>query len=95
MKKLILFDSPHVVFFLMDTFNTLDYQYKDTTELIMPERVETRKRWVATSGFDLYRSILRSRQSTFLSGPSANFIAGAAAGCTTLVIIYPLDIAHT
>ncbi|PWA85733.1 carrier protein [Artemisia annua] len=44
---------------------------------------------------DLYRSILRSQQSTFLSGPSANFIAGAAAGCTTLVIIYPLDIAHT
>lgn len=44
---------------------------------------------------DLYRSILRSQQSAFLSGPSANFIAGAAAGCTTLVIIYPLDIAHT
>lgn len=44
---------------------------------------------------DLYRSILRSQQSTFLSGPSTNFIAGAAAGCTTLVIIYPLDIAHT
>ncbi|KAI3728142.1 hypothetical protein L6452_16772 [Arctium lappa] len=47
---------------------------------------------------DLYKSVLRSRssqQSTFLSGPSANFIAGAAAGCTTLVIIYPLDIAHT
>lgn len=47
---------------------------------------------------DLYRSILRSntsQQSTFLAGPSTNFIAGAAAGCTTLVIIYPLDIAHT
>lgn len=48
---------------------------------------------------DLYRSILRnnsqSQKSTFLSGPSANFIAGAAAGCTTLIIIYPLDIAHT
>lgn len=48
---------------------------------------------------DLYRSILRSnsnfQQSTLLSGPSTNFIAGAAAGCTTLVIIYPLDIAHT
>nr|XP_043638622.1 probable ADP,ATP carrier protein At5g56450 [Erigeron canadensis] len=47
---------------------------------------------------DLYRSILRSgnsQHSTFLAGPSANFIAGAAAGCTTLVIIYPLDIAHT
>ncbi|KAI7736078.1 hypothetical protein M8C21_023695 [Ambrosia artemisiifolia] len=47
---------------------------------------------------DLYRSLLRSgnsQQSTFISGPSANFIAGAAAGCTTLVLIYPLDIAHT
>ncbi|KAK1408646.1 hypothetical protein QVD17_40608 [Tagetes erecta] len=47
---------------------------------------------------DLYRSILRSgnsQHSTFISGPSANFIAGAAAGCTTLVLIYPLDIAHT
>ncbi|XP_071702942.1 probable ADP,ATP carrier protein At5g56450 [Rutidosis leptorrhynchoides] len=47
---------------------------------------------------DLYRSILRSsnsQQLTFLSGPLSNFIAGSAAGCTTLVIIYPLDIAHT
>ncbi|KAM0059251.1 putative mitochondrial carrier protein [Helianthus debilis subsp. tardiflorus] len=48
---------------------------------------------------DLYKSILRNRNdsqnSTFISGPSANFIAGAAAGCTTLVLIYPLDIAHT
>ncbi|KAI3787200.1 hypothetical protein L1987_41516 [Smallanthus sonchifolius] len=47
---------------------------------------------------DLYRSILRggnSQHSTFISGPSVNFIAGAAAGCTTLVLIYPLDIAHT
>ncbi|KAE8665260.1 putative ADP,ATP carrier protein [Hibiscus syriacus] len=26
---------------------------------------------------------------------SANFVAGAAAGCTTLILIYPLDIAHT
>lgn len=33
--------------------------------------------------------------SHFLSGPSANFIAGSAAGCTTLILIYPLDIAHT
>ncbi|XP_047324574.1 probable ADP,ATP carrier protein At5g56450 [Impatiens glandulifera] len=48
---------------------------------------------------DLYRSILRSgsskQNSSFLSGSAANFIAGSAAGCTTLIIIYPLDIAHT
>ncbi|KAI3707230.1 hypothetical protein L6452_25561 [Arctium lappa] len=48
---------------------------------------------------DLYRSILRNGNSqtsnNFFSGSSANFIDGAAAGCTTLVIIYPLDIAHT
>ncbi|BFG18129.1 hypothetical protein CerSpe_044030 [Prunus speciosa] len=47
---------------------------------------------------DLYRNVLRSGHSHdghFLSGPSANFIAGAAAGCTTLIIIYPLDISHT
>ncbi|XP_050220580.1 probable ADP,ATP carrier protein At5g56450 [Mercurialis annua] len=47
---------------------------------------------------DLYRDILRNgnhQESRFLSGASANFIAGAAAGCTTLVLIYPLDIAHT
>lgn len=37
----------------------------------------------------------KSQESSFLSGASANFIAGAAAGCTTLVLIYPLDIAHT
>ncbi|KAG8381801.1 hypothetical protein BUALT_Bualt05G0010500 [Buddleja alternifolia] len=46
---------------------------------------------------DLYKNILRgnSREGDLLSGPSANFIAGSAAGCTTLIIIYPLDIAHT
>ncbi|KAK2970455.1 hypothetical protein RJ640_003664 [Escallonia rubra] len=47
---------------------------------------------------DLYRNILRTgnyQYSHLVSGASANFIAGAAAGCTTLVIIYPLDIAHT
>ncbi|TQE11124.1 hypothetical protein C1H46_003130 [Malus baccata] len=47
---------------------------------------------------DLYRNLLRtghSQDGHFLAGPSANFIAGAAAGCTTLIIIYPLDIAHT
>ncbi|XP_011620884.1 probable ADP,ATP carrier protein At5g56450 [Amborella trichopoda] len=46
---------------------------------------------------DLYRTMLRN--STFeddpVSSTRANFIAGAAAGCTTLIIIYPLDIAHT
>ncbi|KAK4422219.1 putative ADP,ATP carrier protein [Sesamum alatum] len=46
---------------------------------------------------DLYRNILRSnsQEGALLAGPSANFIAGSAAGCTTLIIIYPLDIAHT
>lgn len=36
-----------------------------------------------------------SRASSFMSGVSANFVAGAAAGCTSLVLVYPLDIAHT
>ncbi|KAK6927274.1 Mitochondrial substrate/solute carrier [Dillenia turbinata] len=47
---------------------------------------------------DLYRNVLRSsysQDSLLLTGAFANFVAGAAAGCTTLVIIYPLDIAHT
>lgn len=47
---------------------------------------------------DLYRNILRSghfQEGHFTPAASANFIAGAAAGCTTLIIIYPLDIAHT
>ncbi|XP_042509324.1 probable ADP,ATP carrier protein At5g56450 [Macadamia integrifolia] len=47
---------------------------------------------------DLYRTILRSgnpQDHPLMSGPLANFTAGAAAGCTTLIIIYPLDIAHT
>ncbi|KAL3633529.1 hypothetical protein CASFOL_022291 [Castilleja foliolosa] len=46
---------------------------------------------------DLYRNVLRgnSRDGNFFSGPSANFLAGSLAGCTTLIMIYPLDIAHT
>lgn len=44
---------------------------------------------------DLYRNILRSQDIHFLSGTFSNFIAGSAAGCTSLVIVYPLDIAHT
>ncbi|XP_068652041.1 probable ADP,ATP carrier protein At5g56450 [Aristolochia californica] len=47
---------------------------------------------------DLYRAMLRNGQSqdtNLMSGPFANFVAGSAAGCTTLIIIYPLDIAHT
>ncbi|MQM19967.1 hypothetical protein Taro_052979 [Colocasia esculenta] len=48
---------------------------------------------------DLYRTMLRStslsQDGHFMSGAALNFAAGAAAGCTTLVIIYPLDIAHT
>ncbi|GMJ07617.1 hypothetical protein like AT5G56450 [Hibiscus trionum] len=45
---------------------------------------------------DLYKNILRNYgDGHVFSGASANFIAGAAAGCTTLILIYPLDIAHT
>ncbi|CDP08278.1 unnamed protein product [Coffea canephora] len=48
-----------------------------------------------TNSDDLYKNILRGQGNPLISGPSANFIAGSTAGCTTLVIIYPLDIAHT
>ncbi|KAL5698686.1 hypothetical protein ACHQM5_029686 [Ranunculus cassubicifolius] len=46
---------------------------------------------------DLYRNILRNgkAENHIMSGALANFMAGAGAGCTTLMIIYPLDIAHT
>ncbi|KAJ8484957.1 hypothetical protein OPV22_017442 [Ensete ventricosum] len=45
---------------------------------------------------DLYRTMLkRGEADQFMSIAASNFMAGAAAGCTTLVIIYPLDIAHT
>ncbi|KAF8388803.1 hypothetical protein HHK36_025483 [Tetracentron sinense] len=46
---------------------------------------------------DLYRTMLRNGkfQDNFMSGAPANFVAGAAAGCTALIITYPLDIAHT
>jgi solute carrier family 25 (mitochondrial adenine nucleotide translocator), member 4/5/6/31 len=49
---------------------------------------------------DLYRSLLKGSGSSqeyrqWTSVAATNFIAGAGAGCTTLVIIYPLDIAHT
>ncbi|GAB4854455.1 hypothetical protein Ancab_023039 [Ancistrocladus abbreviatus] len=46
---------------------------------------------------DLYRDIFRNSDDgpPIMSGTAANFFAGAAAGCTTLIIVYPLDIAHT
>ncbi|MCD7453779.1 hypothetical protein HAX54_022115 [Datura stramonium] len=52
---------------------------------------------ISSRASDLYRNILHSnfQDGHFLAGSSANFVAGSAAGCTTLIIIYPLDIAHT
>lgn len=46
---------------------------------------------------DLYRDVLKNDDDgpPIMSGPAANFFAGAGAGCTTLIIVYPLDIAHT
>lgn len=47
---------------------------------------------------DLYRNIMRNSNDDgppAISSAAINFIAGGAAGCTTLIIVYPLDIAHT
>ncbi|KAH9608539.1 hypothetical protein KSS87_023079 [Heliosperma pusillum] len=46
---------------------------------------------------DLYRDVLKNDDDgpPIMSGTAANFFAGAAAGCSTLVLVYPLDIAHT
>ncbi|XP_073525826.1 uncharacterized protein [Phyllobates terribilis] len=47
---------------------------------------------------DLYRNIMRESgddSPPAISSAAINFIAGGAAGCTTLILVYPLDIAHT
>lgn len=48
---------------------------------------------------DLYKTMLNGGESSadnnIMPAAAINFAAGASAGCTTLVIIYPLDIAHT
>ncbi|MCO5547095.1 hypothetical protein L7F22_000537 [Adiantum nelumboides] len=46
---------------------------------------------------DLYRTLLSSGEqgTNLIRSARHNFMAGAAAGCTALVVVYPLDIAHT
>lgn len=46
---------------------------------------------------DLYRDVLKNDDDgpPIMTGAAANFFAGAGAGCTTLMLVYPLDIAHT